>query len=105
MSALATFFYLLLFYSCDSVNTHVNTENDSKGSNIPVAEYFNYGDTGVQSAGIPMIPVLTPAGNFKVWTRRFGNNPRIKILLLHGAPAAGHEYMECFESFFSKRGV
>jgi proline iminopeptidase len=51
-----------------------------------------------------MIPVNTPIGSFKVWTKRFGNNPRIKILLLHGGPSATHEYMECFESFFPKEG-
>ena len=65
-----------------------------------MSDYFNYGDTGVQSAGIKMIAVRTPVGEFKVWTKRFGNNPKIKVLLLHGGPAAGHEYMECFESFF-----
>ena len=69
-----------------------------------VADYFNYGDSGVQSAGIKMIPIQTPVGQFKVWTKRFGNNPRIKILLLHGGPAMTHEYMECFESFFPKEG-
>ena len=69
-----------------------------------VADYFNYGDSGVQSAGIKMIPIQTPVGEFKVWTKRFGNNPRIKILLLHGGPAMTHEYMECFESFFPKEG-
>jgi proline iminopeptidase len=69
-----------------------------------VADYFNYGDTGVQSAGIKFIPIQTPVGTFKVWTKRFGNNPRIKILLLHGGPAMTHEYMECFESFFPKEG-
>ena len=51
-----------------------------------------------------MISIQTPAGQFKVWTKRFGNNPKIKVLLLHGGPAAGHEYMECFESFFPKEG-
>src|SRR6476469_5390344 len=51
-----------------------------------------------------MIPVTTPVGNFKVWTKRIGNNHRIKILLLHGGPAMTHEYMECFESFFPKEG-
>ena len=51
-----------------------------------------------------MIPVQTPVGEFKVWTKRFGNNPRIKVLLLHGGPAMTHEYMECFESFFPKEG-
>lgn len=71
---------------------------------MAVAQYFNYGDTGIQSAGIKMIPIQTPAGEFKVWTKRFGNNDKIKILLLHGGPATGHEYMECFESFFPKEG-
>jgi proline iminopeptidase len=58
----------------------------------------------VQVAGIKMIPVKTPAGDFKVWTKRFGNNPRIKVLLLHGGPAFTHQYLEVFESFFPKEG-
>lgn len=95
---------LILIYSCDHITAHVQSDSDTKGSNTSVGDYFNYGDTGVQSAGIRLIPINTPAGTFKVWTKRFGNNPRIKILLLHGGPAAGHEYMECFESFFPKEG-
>src|SRR5688572_12393035 len=71
---------------------------------MPVSEYFNYGDSGVRAAGIKMIPIKTPVGEFKVWTKRFGKNPRIKILLLHGGPAMTHEYMECFESFFPAEG-
>src|SRR5882757_4409646 len=74
------------------------------GGDMKVSQYFNYGDTGVQMAGIKMIPIHTPVGDFKVWTKRFGNNPRIKVLLLHGGPAMTHEYMECFESFFPKEG-
>lgn len=76
----------------------------SEGGKTTVSDYFNYGDTGVQVAGIRMVPINTPAGQFKVWTKRFGNNPRIKVLLLHGGPAMTHEYMECFESFFPKEG-
>jgi proline iminopeptidase len=72
--------------------------------NTPVSQYFNYGDSGVQAAGVKMIPIKTPVGDFKVWTKRFGKNPGIKILLLHGGPAMTHEYMECFESFFPKEG-
>lgn len=78
-------------------NEKRSTENRS--------DYFNSPDTGVQVAGIKMIPVKTPAGDFKVWTKRFGNNPNIKVLLLHGGPAMTHEYMECFESFFPKEGI
>jgi len=72
---------------------------------ITVAEYFDYGDSSVQTAGIRMISINTPIGKFKVWTKRFGNNSRIKVLLLHGGPAFTHEYMECFESFFPKEGI
>lgn len=69
-----------------------------------VAQYFAPVDSGVQVAGIKMISIQTPVGKFKVWTKRFGNNPRTKVLLLHGGPAMTHEYMECFESFFPKEG-
>ena len=78
--------------------------SSEKHNPVTVADYFNYGDTGVQTAGIRMVPIQTPVGNFKVWTKRFGNNPRIKVLLLHGGPAMTHEYMECFESYFPKEG-
>jgi proline iminopeptidase len=86
-------------YSCDQ------PAKPNKDGNQPISAYFNYGDSGVQTAGIKMIPVKTPVGEFKVWTKRFGNNPRIKVLLLHGGPAATSEYMECFESFFPKEGI
>lgn len=71
---------------------------------ITLAAYYNYGDTGVKQAGVQRIPIETAVGRFTVWTKRFGNNPRIKILLLHGGPAMTHEYMECFESFFPRQG-
>ena len=83
-------------------------ENDSRpgerGTLPTVAEYFDFQDSGVRSAGVRMVPIETPAGKFKVWTKRFGNNPRIKVLLLHGGPAMTHEYMECFESYFPQQG-
>ncbi|HVM88406.1 MAG TPA: proline-specific peptidase family protein [Puia sp.] len=72
-------------------------------SAVSVNDYFNYGDP-LEAGGVRMVPVNTPAGNFKVWTKRFGNNPKIKILLLHGGPAMTHEYMECFETFFQRQG-
>lgn len=71
---------------------------------ITVTQYFTPKDSGVQVAGIKMIPITTPVGTFKVWTKTIGNNPRIKVLLLHGGPAMTHEYMEAFESFFPKEG-
>lgn len=78
---------------------------ESTPANTGLNTYFNTGDTGVKMAGIRMIPVNTSTGTYKVWTKRFGNNPRIKVLLLHGGPAMTHEYMECFESFFPNEGI
>jgi proline iminopeptidase len=34
-----------------------------------------------------------------------GNNPRIKVLLLHGGPGATHEYFEAFDSYFPQQGI
>jgi proline iminopeptidase len=68
-----------------------------------VSHYFSYPDT-LEAAGVKLIPIQTPKGTFNVWTKRFGNNPKIKILLLHGGPAMTHEYMECFETFFQREG-
>jgi proline iminopeptidase len=67
------------------------------------ANYFNYGDS-VEGAGVRLIPIKTSSGTFKVWTKRYGNNPKVKVLLLHGGPAMTHEYMECFETFFLREG-
>ncbi len=93
MRLLFLFLFGCFLYSCQEKST------------VPtVTDYFNYGDSAVQTAGVRMIPIKTPVGEFKVWTKRFGNNPRIKVLLLHGGPAMTHEYMECFESFFPKEG-
>lgn len=67
----------------------------------PAASYFdNTGRTDVLSGGVRMIPITTPKGTFKVWTKRVGNNPTIKVLLLHGGPGATHEYFEAFDSYF-----
>ena len=92
---------LVFLLSCNDVKVK---DANTAGKEITIKNYFNYGDTGLQTAGIKLLPITTPAGTFNVWTKRFGNNPRIKILLLHGGPAMGHEYMEAFESFFPKEG-
>ncbi|WP_426192213.1 proline iminopeptidase-family hydrolase [Massilia sp. DWR3-1-1] len=65
------------------------------------SNYFNNkGRSDVLAGGVRMIPITTPSGTFKVWTKRVGNNPTIKVLLLHGGPGATHEYFEAFDSYF-----
>lgn len=41
----------------------------------------------------------------RVWTKQFGNNPDMQVLLLHGGPSCTHEYMECFESYFPQADI
>lgn len=67
--------------------------------------YFKPDSSQVQSGGIAMIPIQTAKGTFHVWTKRFGNNPKIKVLLLHGGPGATHEYFECMEGFLPQEEI
>jgi proline iminopeptidase len=71
----------------------------------PSAYLDNSGRPDRLSGGVRMIQINTPKGPFKVWTKRVGNNPRIKLLLLHGGPAATHEYFEAFDSYFPGEGI
>jgi proline iminopeptidase len=68
-------------------------------------DYFAQSKDSVQTGGIKMIPITTPKGTFNVWTKRIGNNPKIKVLLLNGGPGATHEYFECFENFLPAEGI
>jgi len=70
------------------------------------SSYFdNTGRDDVLSGGVRMIEIETPKGKFKVWTKRTGNNPTIKVLLLHGGPGATHEAFEAFDSYFPGAGI
>lgn len=70
------------------------------------AGYLDYsGRDDVLSGGVKMISVSTPKGIFHVWTKRVGNNPTIKVLLLHGGPGSTHEYLEAFDSYFPGAGI
>jgi proline iminopeptidase len=57
------------------------------------------------SGGAVMIPITTPKGSFRVWTKRVGNNPSVKVLLLHGGPGCTHEGFEAFDSFLPAAGI
>ncbi|HWL87375.1 MAG TPA: hypothetical protein VNO21_16335, partial [Polyangiaceae bacterium] len=69
------------------------------------AYFDDPGGDGVRNGGVKLISIDTPKGKFKVWTKRVGNNPTIKVLLLHGGPGATHEYMEVFDSYFPGAGI
>lgn len=84
---------LLLFLSC---------KKETGGTSSP-CDYLKNEETGIKSGGIKLISL--DGGKYKVWAKRIGNNPRIKVLLLHGGPGCTHEYFESFESFFPQEGI
>ena len=86
-------FAIALFTSCKQET--VATQN----------EYFAQSSDSIQNGGVKVIPITTPKGTFNVWTKRIGNNPKIKVLLLNGGPGATHEYFECFENFLPAEGI
>jgi len=54
---------------------------------------------------VKIIPITTDYGDFNVWTKKIGNNPTKKVLLLHGGPGANHQYFKSFESFFPNEDI
>jgi proline iminopeptidase len=72
----------------------------------PMNSYLDYsGRDDVLSGGARRIGVSTPSGEFRVWVKRVGNNPSLRVLLLHGGPGATHEYLEACDSFLPAAGV
>ncbi|TJY33961.1 proline iminopeptidase-family hydrolase [Pontimicrobium aquaticum] len=90
---------LLFVFSC----TNSKTKDVSAPEKNNYLDYSNRDDK--LSGGVKMIPIKTTSGEFKVWTKRVGNNPTMKVLLLHGGPGATHEYFEAFDSYFPNAGI
>ncbi len=95
-------FILLIFliFGCKDVSKSIE-----KSEALMISEYHNYNEADKFSGGIKMIPITTPKGEFKVWTKRVGNNPKMKVLLLHGGPGFTHEIYECFDGYFPQEGI
>ena len=85
------FIILILFNNCN--------ENSVKNPTSLKSNYLDYSKRDdILSGGVKMVPIKTSAGKFNVWTKRIGNNPTMKVLLLHGGMT--HEYLEAFDSYF-----
>ncbi|SHN42364.1 proline iminopeptidase-family hydrolase [Chitinophaga sp. CF418] len=91
---IASMIWLMLLANCSAPDTKSNK-----------ADYFITDTTTVQTGGVKMVPIKTPKGIFNVWTKRIGNNPKIKVLLLAGGPGFPHDYLEAFESYFPGEGI
>jgi len=68
--------------------------------------YFSHGSrSDVLSGGVNVIPITTPRGEYRVWTKRTGHNPDVALLLLHGGPGATHEYFTAADSYLPAAGI
>lgn len=88
--------YFILF-SCSKQVENTNSPT--------LSSYFEPTMKGIQTGGVKLIPLIEGKDTFSLWTKRIGNNPKIKVLLLNGGPGATHEYFECFENFLPKEGI
>ncbi|RAJ07467.1 proline iminopeptidase-family hydrolase [Arenibacter echinorum] len=90
---------ILLLNSCAE-------KQSSESDSVNTSTYLDYSKSDDQfTGGIKMIPITTPKGTFKVWTKRVGNNPKMKVLLLHGGPGGTHEFFECFDGYLPKEEI
>jgi proline iminopeptidase len=84
----------------------MNDDPNRSADRTPPADYLDSrGRSDRLTGGVRRIPIETPYGRFSVWTKRIGNNPRIKLLLLHGGPGFTHEYLESCDSFLPAAGI
>jgi proline iminopeptidase len=77
----------------------------AEADQLPAGYLDNTGRIDVVSGGSRMIPIETSKGTFNVWVKRFGNNPDVRLLILHGGPAMGHEYLEGVDSYLPGAGI
>ncbi len=99
-----TIYFLIIsaaiLFSCEEKQETEKTEAISKST------YFDYSNSDDQiTGGIKMIPITTAKGTFNVWTKRMGNNPKIKVLLLHGGPGGTHEFFENFDGYLPNEEI
>ncbi|MEA3463030.1 MAG: proline iminopeptidase-family hydrolase [Bacteroidota bacterium] len=93
-------FVLMLIQGCFESKKEMPVNPDQ------LTDYLDYSERDDQfTGGIKMIPVSTPKGEFRVWTKRVGTNPDMKLLLLHGGPGATHEVYDCFDGYLPSEGI
>jgi proline iminopeptidase len=102
VTRIALFVSVLALTGCTTATPAATSTTTSASS----SSYLDFsGRDDALSGGVKMIPINTPKGMFRVWTKRVGNNPKIKVLLLHGGPGATHEYYEAFDSYLPKESI
>ncbi|RRO24346.1 proline iminopeptidase-family hydrolase [Flavobacteriaceae bacterium 14752] len=73
---------------------------------VKANDFFDYSNSDDQwTGGVGMIPIETPKGTFNVYTKRMGNNPKMRVLLLHGGPGGTHEEFGNFDGYLPNEEI
>ncbi|SDG77885.1 proline iminopeptidase-family hydrolase [Psychroflexus sediminis] len=93
-------FISLCFLALSCADKNSQSAETEIEENVTASSYFDYSGSDDQwTGGVRMIPIETPKGTFKVYTKRMGNNPKMRVLLLHGGPGGTHEQFGNFEGY------
>jgi len=99
------FFHLILIFASVCITSCTQTTQPDQSS-TNTSSYFDYSGSNDQiTGGINMIPIKTPKGTFKVFTKRMGNHPTMRVLLLHGGPGGTHEFFENFDGYLPQEQI
>ena len=94
---------LSVIFACTACT---NNTKKTKDQTIQEVDYLSFEGRNDQfTGGVKMIPIKTSKGTFDVWTKRIGNNPKKKVLLLHGGPGMTHEIYESFDGYFPQESI
>lgn len=96
---LAVILLVALFSACSA------PQSPEPAAALSLKSYFAPSADGIQSGGVQVLRINSAGREFNIWTKRFGNNPKIKVLLLQGGPGCPHDYWECMESFLPAEGI
>jgi proline iminopeptidase len=92
-------------FACGVLLLSACADRPGPATTVPANYLDSSGRADALSGGVRLIPVNTPKGDFRVWTKRIGNNATIKVLLLHGGPGFTHEYLEAVDSYLPAAGI
>lgn len=105
-SLLLSVLSLVFMAGCGNPEKSDSATSTTQDKESNQTNYLDYSGMDDQfTGGIKMIPITTPKGTFNVFTKRVGNNPKMKVLLLHGGPGGTHEFFECFDGYFPNEGI
>jgi len=105
LKRLATLLALIVATSLPGCQQAAKKNAEAQRGGPPTTYYDHTGHPDAWSGGARLVEISTLDGPHKVWIKRVGNNPKLKLLLLHGGPGATHAYFEAFDSFLPAEGV